>query len=64
MNERFYLINEGVRMWTFTFIYNTPPWMSTRENCASLKPLLGKALWDKNLMKEKEYTISYYKLPR
>ena len=39
--------------------YNTPPWMFIKKNillCLN-KTLLGKTYWDKNPVKEKEYTI-------
>ena len=35
--------------------YNTPPWMIIR--ICLVKTLLGKTLWEKTLVKEKEYNI-------
>ena len=40
-------------------IHNTPPWMSTIQEYASLKTLLGKTQWDKTIAKEKSTLSSY-----
>jgi len=33
--------------------HNTPPWVSIGQRMCLIKTLLGKTLWDKNLVKEK-----------
>ena len=39
--------------------HNTPPWVPIDKRMCLVKTLLGKILWDKNLVKEKEYIILY-----
>jgi len=40
-------------------IHNTSPWVSIDKRMCLVKTLLGETLWDKNLVKEKEYKNLY-----
>jgi hypothetical protein len=47
-----------VVLWDPLFIiYNTPPWMTTHKEYASLKPCQRKTQWDKNQWRRKKSTV-------